>query len=207
MTLAFWNDGAPRKIKGTTVNLPGGSVIMGASVDPDIDLFNYVTAGPTAQRDTQRQLPSTFENDGWTITETRHVETAPIESLRVHKNSQVKQMRNTVMNAGIEWNGYTVQTDADSRREMVGAVVGLDKSGGDSQIWRMLDNVIVELTAAELVEMALAVHNHINSCYLVQGGFELTISMESDSEALLDIDTSAGWPAYYSPEVEIEEVV
>ncbi len=142
------------------------------------------------------------------ITRTHTVTHDPdyLDKQKANRNRQIKNHRDSIRDAGIEWSpddgvtSYVVQTDGDSRRELTGAIVGLNESGATEQAWRMQDNMLVVLSAEVFKAMALAVSVHVNACYVHQAVLENTISTTTDIAELNAIDVETGWPPHYIAE-------
>ena len=199
-----------------------GSISMGnIQPDPDSDLFAYEEAGDRPG-EFQREAGFSYANDGWKITATRQVADIPLDQSKQRHKQKIKQHRDAAMNGGMAWawtvevetdpgdpsatppvaptvvsetTTYLVQTDADSRREMTGAVVAIDQAALAEQAWRMADNSLVVLTSEQFIAMALAVRGHINAAYLRQAVLEATLDAASDVDAVRAIDVTTGWPA------------
>lgn len=206
MTLYFWNDGNPKKAKITgggnkqRLTLPSGVVLTGKiEPDPYHDLYQYVEEGPRPN-EYQRAGSVSYDNDGYTITATRTVVDQPLDQIKDRVKRKVKTIRDGIINGGIEFQAasgdpvYTVQTDADSRRELTGAVVAANEDNLTVQAWRMADNEVVVMDIADFKAMALAVRNHVNACYERQAALEADIDAAESAEAVTFIDLNTGWP-------------
>lgn len=198
--LCFWNNGAPRIIKNTSrVELPNGDTRMNAKPDPDLDLFDYVETGAMPGQ-YEHAGPVTYANDGWTVTCTRSVVPWDAARIRDDMKRKVKIQRDMVRDAGIEWSpdggvtAYVVQTDSDSRREMTGAVVSINEAGLPDMSWRMMDNSLAAIPAADFKTMALAVSAHVQACYVQQANIEAALDAAADPTIE---DITLGWPVHY----------
>ena len=196
--LAFWNNGSPRKVKGTTVKLPNGDTVMNAKADKSIDLYNYVVIR-TAPTNYQHVGPFSSALVGDTIMVTNTVVANSNERIVATVLESIKRKRDEVSTAGIQWGDYVVQTKESSQAKLTGALVGLSVSKDATQLWRMLDNTVVVMPVAEFTAMAMAVSAHINACYTYQGELE-AIVMASDSPE--NVDVTVGWPDHYEEEVQ-----
>lgn len=195
MKLCFWNDGSPRVVRPKQkVTLDNGDImIIGKTPSPDLDLFEFEEVGPTPTK-YQTVGQTSYDNDGWKVTATRSVVDKPDEVLADIRKTEIKVKRDSVINAGIEWNGYVVQTDPDSRREMVGAVSAMSVDDTiTAQPWRMQGNTLAVLDKADFLAMSIVVRNHVNACYLRQA--------ELEADNTLDIQT--GWPTHYVEPVAV----
>jgi len=206
MTLYFWNDGSPTKAKVTgggnkqRLKLPSGVVLTGkVEPDPYHDLYQYTEVGPVPN-EYQQPGSVSYDNDGYTITATRTVVDQPLDRVKDRLKRKVKAIRDNVVNAGIEFQAasgdpvYVVQTDADSRRELTGAVVAANEDNLTVQAWRMADNEVVVMDIADFKAMALEVRNHVNACFERQAALEAEIDAADDVGTAVAIDLDAGWP-------------
>lgn len=192
---AFWNNGAYRVVRVGSLDRVTGRFI-GKNPDPSIDLYDYEEVKPTLS-EYEILGPKVVAFVNGVIRVTYDSQSMAVEAVKASEIRKVKSRRDQVINAGIYWlaadgNTYIVQTDADSRRELIGAVVGLNETSGLTQIWRMKDNVLVSLPSADFKAMAIAVRDHVNACYVRQAELEAAVA------GGIPYDISAGWPAHYT---------
>jgi hypothetical protein len=100
---------------------------------------------------------------------------APVESLEDTKSAAYQRIniaRLKVVDGGVEWNGYIWDSDETSRNNLTGSISGFqaglfaaDPETGIVITWRTADNQDIELTAVELLGMAGAMLNHVNTQY------------------------------------------
>jgi hypothetical protein len=207
--------------------LDDGVVVTGKiNADPDFDLYKYEETGPRPA-EYEREGPMTYSLDGDTITAARSVVDMPLDQAKQRHKQKVKQQRDTAASGGLAWDKvesvetdpgdpnaeppvpptfedvattYFVQTDGDSRRELTGAVLAINEGSLTEQAWRMADNTVAVLPAADFKAMALEVRAHVNAAYLRQAELEAMIDAAADVAALREIDVAAGWPV--NPEAE-----
>ena len=100
-----------------------------------------------------------------------------------------------------EWAGCTaaagiVDTDPDSQRKIVGAVLAAQVQGASFSIsWRMADNSLAALDADGMTALGLAVSAHVEACQARKNALDEMIDAASAVEDLDAIDIDAGWPA------------
>lgn len=127
----------------------------------------------------------------------------PVEFHQTRMKGEAKRKRDQVRDAGIEvavlGGTKVVQTDADSRRELISALYLMDTGGLPQQLWRFLDNTFGPVPAAEFSAMVVAVGTHVAQCYARQAVLEGLIDAAHTVAVLKTIDIGAGWPAHYTP--------
>ena len=127
-------------------------------------------------------------------------EPMPLEDQKLALWERVKAIRD----ARIETGPATVpgvgqfDTDATSRLNVNGAVTMAliaQAAGAPFSIgWKLYDNSIVELDAAQMIAAGLAVGQHVSACHARAQALGLAIEAAGDAEALVAIDIGAGWP-------------
>jgi hypothetical protein len=129
-----------------------------------------------------------------------------VDRLKVLKRDELRRHRDQVIHGGIEWSpdaGVTVhvlQTDEQSLNRIANTQLFVDKAGRVSQGWRMRNDQVKTLSAAEFHALAVAVGNHVDACYQAQATHEATIDVLTDGQVVIDYDITAGWPAVAAPE-------
>ena len=92
-----------------------------------------------------------------------------------------------------------IQTDEGSQRKINGAVTEalIKQVGGQpfSIDWTMLDNSTVTYDAAGMIEMGLAVLQHVNLCHEVGREKRAEIEAATTVAQIEAVDLDAGWPA------------
>lgn len=111
-----------------------------------------------------------------------------LDVIKAAKRAEAKRARIAACDGGIVWNGYQVQTDGDSRREMTGVVVTINEAGLAGMKWRMGDNSTVTLSASDFKTMALTVSAHIQACFDAQAARDDAIDAYTagQEQALID---------------------
>ena len=163
-----------------------------------IGYFHYTE---TTIPDGKISIGSSHSFDGISVTKTHTLADDPdyLDKQKTIMLSQIKSKRDRVRDAGIDYLTYTVETDANSRRELTGAVVSINEAGLTDMAWRMKDNTVAILLAADFKAMAIAVSIHVQSCYVNQGTLEAAVNAAINITALNAIDVSVGWPAHHIP--------
>lgn len=190
--MAFWNNGSPRIVRVGMLDKVSGRFI-GGNPDPGIDLYAFVEKGSTPGR---FETPGVvvYSKAGTTVTATRSVVGQSTEQIVSALRTEVKNKRNQVRDAGIAFGAYVVQTDTASKDNIDAEVSGLEKSGDVSTVWRMLDNSMVVITAAEFTAMALSVRAHWKACFARQAELEAALDIAADPTT---VPINDGWPSHY----------
>lgn len=109
-----------------------------------------------------------------------------------------KEQREHYIDGGAATPVGIVDSDSMSRSNISGAAIGamLAKNAGApySVTWTLLDNSTVILDADGMLEMAIAVLTHVNSCHERARQLRAEIESASNMAELLAIDVTAGWP-------------
>lgn len=144
-----------------------------------------------------------FTNGKVTRTHTTVPDPNYLDRRKTEVKRNIKGQRDYVRDAGIEHTidtvTYVVQTDGDSRRELIGAIVGLNERGNPNatQKWRMLSNAVVDIAMSDFKAMALAVRDHVDACYTHQAVLEAAVNAAVNLTELEAIDITTGWPSHY----------
>ena len=79
--------------------------------------------------------------------------------------SQLKLARDAAIARGIEVNGLRVQTDDLSQQRLTAAAIAAQLDPSVIVRWKTADGSFVSLSASQIVAVALAVRNHVQSCF------------------------------------------
>lgn len=96
----------------------------------------------------------------------RNAESVAAERARIDAHLSV--YRRKKVNGGLTVNGVTVQTDTESRANLLGA-----KELGTSIKWKT-SNGFVDLTAAQIAAIATAVGQHVQKCFDAEAAIDST---------------------------------
>jgi len=119
-----------------------------------------------------------------------------IAGRKAHLHQKVKAARDQRKNAGLVTTFGTVQTDLDSRLNLTGAVSMASILGASFAIdWRMADDTIVPLDAAQMTQLGLLVGGFVSDCQAAKNQLDAAIGSAATVEQLEAIDVDAGWPA------------
>lgn len=109
--------------------------------------------------------------------------------------AKLKARRDTAEWAGVQTGQGEVDSDPDSQRKISGAVT-MAMLGGESfsMQWRMKDNSVVTLNAAQTIAMGVAVGQHVAACQVNKNTIDSLIEACTTVEELLAVDIEEGWP-------------
>lgn len=125
------------------------------------------------------------------------LEPIPLDELRAERLAELAAIRYAAEVAGITVSGLPVQTDRESRPNLIAAyaaaAAGLRSTGA---AWKFADGVARQVSAETLMEMATAVLDHVQRCYDHEAELAAEIRV---SAAPLAVDLHAGWPVQSAP--------
>lgn len=113
---------------------------------------------------------------------------------------KAKRARDDHEQAGVTVTPHgTFDSDPDSQRKISGAVVmamlALQNSEAFAMDWRLKDNSIVTLDALGMIEVGVAVGQHVAACQGRKNALDALIDAATTVEDLDAIDVTTGWPA------------
>ncbi len=79
--------------------------------------------------------------------------------------SQLKSARDAAIARGIEVNGLRVQTDDLSQSRLTAAALAAQLDPGATVRWKLAGGEFVDLAAAQIIALALAVRTHVQACF------------------------------------------
>lgn len=130
-------------------------------------------------------------------------DTLPLDlaEAKAKRQAEIKAARDASALGGVAWErapgeGYVVDTDNVAQARLTAAVVMAAPT-----IWRMADNRMVSLTAAEVQAMALAAGAHVQAQFAVQAERETALAACATLEDVITFDPTAGFAAVPSLEV------
>ena len=116
-----------------------------------------------------------------------------LEQLKVQKRSEAASKRWERENAGVEVGGRNFATDERTRTVLIGSRIVAKEDATYTVEWKFADG-FATLTAAELIAAANAVGAHVRACFAAERMHVAAIEALSDAQAVIDYDTSVGWP-------------
>lgn len=116
-----------------------------------------------------------------------------LEQLKVQKRSEAASKRWERENAGVEVGGRNFATDERTRTVLIGSRIVAKEDATYTVEWKFADG-FATLTAAELIAAANAVGAHVRACFAAERMHVAAIEALSDPQAVIDYDTSVGWP-------------
>lgn len=117
------------------------------------------------------------------------------EELKQKKLNQLAALRWEKETAGTTFNSMSFATDPISQTKYVGAVVAAQMSPLLTLKWKLSDGTFVDLDAASITQVAMAVRAHIQACFDREAELIDLIELAVDEEDLNNIDITTGWPS------------
>lgn len=147
---------------------------------------------PVYDADTQKIVTSdqpSLVNGAWTLTKTVVALSADeLAAVKERKKLEIKRRRDVAINAGTTFNGMTVATDDLSQQRITGAALAATVDPSVVVKWKLPGDSFVDLTAAQIIDIAQAVRTHVQACFNREA--ELLAALNAGQP--YDID--AGWP-------------
>jgi len=116
----------------------------------------------------------------------------PLAERRDAKLAELVALRDSHIYAGIEISGVPVQTDEKAQGRITGAALSASRDPAYTVKWKTATGAFVSLTAPEILAIADAVRDHIQSCFDREEEL-VDVIIASDHPELVDI--TDGWPA------------
>ena len=98
--------------------------------------------------------------------------------------SQLKSARDAAIARGIEVNGLRVQTDDLSQSRLTAAALAAQLDPGATVRWKLATGAFVELTAPQIIALALAVRAHVQACFDREADLAAQIRAAADPAAV-----------------------
>lgn len=122
----------------------------------------------------------------------------PLDDLKAAIWERAKQLRDAAIDAGVDVIGIgRFDSDPPSRVNINGAVTMALLAQMNSQpfamTWKLQDNSLAELDAAQMIGVGAAVGQHVAACHAHAQTLGLAIQAAADHAALAAIDIEAGW--------------
>jgi hypothetical protein len=116
-----------------------------------------------------------------------------IEQIKAQKRNEAASKRWERENAGVDVGGRSFATDERTRTVLIGSRIVAKEDATYTVEWKFADG-FATLTAAELIAAANAVGAHVRACFAAERMHVAAIEALSDAQAVIDYDTSVGWP-------------
>lgn len=122
-------------------------------------------------------------------------EQSDYESQKAFMKAKLKLRRDTAEWAGVQTAVGLVDSDPDSQRKISGTVTMAMLGGENFSIeWRMKDNTVVTLNAAQTIAVGVAVGMHVAAGQVNKNRIDSLLEACTDVAQLMDIDLEEGWP-------------
>lgn len=167
-----------------------GSVCWSESMT--IDYSNFVTGDPLQAAASYLTATGRYLAGGAV-----NVEPTELEALRSALLKKVESIRDDMIAGGVDTPAGRVDTDEISIRNILGSVqtatLSLMSAKPLSIGWRLSDNSFVQLDQNQLVQMGVAVMEHIKVCYTRSWELKALIASAATLQDLQDIPLNQGW--------------
>lgn len=114
--------------------------------------------------------------------------------LRARALAALAERRWRAETGGVDVGGVAVRTDRESQGLIAGAVQLAQLQPGETTRFKAASGW-VELTAAQVQAVGVAVAGHVRSCFAREAELSAEIEAAADEASLAAIDLDAGWPA------------
>lgn len=81
----------------------------------------------------------------------------PLEQVKAARWTELKAQRQALDEAPIPVQGFAIDADLQSRTDVMGAILAMQLNGQTSRLWRCSDNVMRELSFADIVAAGTAI--------------------------------------------------
>lgn len=119
---------------------------------------------------------------------------ARLVALRTQRKAAATDLRWQKEIGGIVINGIPVATDDRSKMLILGKRAQAQSNPAMLFRWKAADGDWVDLTGAQIIAIADAVANHVQTCFDREGQLHDAIDAAKDATAVLAVDISPGWP-------------
>lgn len=121
--------------------------------------------------------------------------TQPLAELKARMLAAVRNERDERQAAGVATPWGVADTNLEARLNVAGAVSLAMVQGDDFAItWRMFDNTLVELDAADMQVLGQIVAQHIALCQYRKNDLDVEIESAASMEELAAVNIKTGWP-------------
>lgn len=172
--------GAVQRVEPTRVK----QTINGVDLLPLTD--NGSGAGPyqTATR--------SITHDGETATAEYVLSSIPLADRKAAMKAAITAKRWAVETSGITVSGANISTDAQTQAKLSGALQLVQSDDTVLIDWKASDGSWVQLNAASVTSIAVAVGSHVQACFTREKELHISVDNAIDSDALNLIDIEAG---------------
>lgn len=118
----------------------------------------------TLQIEAMSPCPSTYH----TFNYSTHLweDLRSIEQVRLSKWEEIKKVRTNIEYGGFDWDGSTFDSDPTSVQRISGSVLLAQLNPSYTVDWTLADNTVRTLSAADLLQVAMSLGSHVQSCFV-----------------------------------------
>ena len=131
-------------------------------------------------------------HDGSTATAEYVLSSIPLADRKAAMKAAITAQRWAVETAGITVNGSNISTDAQTQAKLSGALQLVQADDTILIDWKGSDGSWVQLNAASVTAIAMAVGSHVQACFTREKELHTAVDNAVDSDALDLIDIEAG---------------
>jgi hypothetical protein len=193
---AFWNEGTPRVLRTTEcVKLPSGKLCLKiVGPIPSEGLYRYQEASVSVGAHQRLDGSYTYTIEDNTIIATPQVVDVDLEVLKQAKLQELAAYRYKVETGGLALpDGTKVGTDREDCAIITGKSVYFDKKPQAASVKWKGKNGFVEIPRAQFELIAIAVAEHVQSCFDREADLALVIEELETAEAVANFDVAANW--------------
>jgi hypothetical protein len=133
---------------------------------------------------------------GHTLTLVEPPEPPPPEpaDYKAQRKAELAAIRFTHETAGIVVNGASIDTGLESQAKINGAWAGAQVNPAVVIDWKRSDGTWVQIDAATITGIAMAVFSHVQACYTREMQLSQLIDAAEDIAEIDAVDLTVGWP-------------
>jgi hypothetical protein len=119
-----------------------------------------------------------------------------LDELKADVRFAVRARRNAAEWGGCNTPSGRIDSDPDSQRKINGSVtMALIAGSAFSVDWRLSDNTVTTLNASQMINVGLAVGQHVSACQDRKNDLDAAITAATSATELAAIDIETGWPS------------
>lgn len=117
-----------------------------------------------------------------------------LPALKEHLKQKLKEQRHEVETRGVDYNGHTFGSDAESRQSVIETLEYARDQQSFSTVWKTQDGYMQDVTEADLVAVRDKIASLRQAAFQNEANIAADIESATDASTLLSIDLEVGWP-------------
>jgi hypothetical protein len=113
-----------------------------------------------------------------------------VDEARADRWAAIKERRHELDNAPFQHGGFSVDADVGSRTDVMGALMAMQLTGQTSRLWRCADNIMRELTLADLIAIGTGIAARRQALIETSDALYQQMQTAQTAEAV----NAVGWP-------------